>query len=284
MSTVEQVVQEELGKAGLSLNEKEETNKGLGGMSTPPPVTKEKEETLELTAFELEQQKKGWNPHGRKTAEEWADNEPLVTELRAIRNENKRYQQTIDQLKAYVDKQEEITYKKALQDLAHERASAIERGDVAEVDRLDEAKANMAQQPEQTSQESSHPAVAEFYTKHDSWINGTSVTEIEMMAFAQERDRLIKQKNLPPEKHMKLLEECVMAKFPDYFDQGNEKEYVSAPVVESGSLRTSPSKNKKYTKRDLSQDQLAVLKNFELFKVMDEAAYIEGLVKAGELK
>lgn len=264
---IEEQVKSDLEKAGIK--------------TEPVSVSKDSSEK-ELTPFEMEQQKKGWKPGGRKSAEEWAENEPLAAELRAMRNENKKYQETINQLKVYVDKQEEIAYKKAIQELSQQRAAAIERGDVETVDRLDEEKKNM--EPQRLNEEPVHPAVADFYARNDSWISGTSFDEVEMLAYAQERDRVIKQKNLPPEQHMKLLEECVVKKFPDYFQKGGDtEEYVAAPLVESSGYKTS-NKKKKYSRSDLNTEQLEVLKNFELFKVMDEAAYIDGLVKSGELK
>ena len=266
---IEEQVKNDLEKSGLQAKPPKEVK--------PQEVQVTEENTL--TSFELEQQKKGWNPGGRKSAEEWAENEPLVTELRAIRNENKKYQETINQLKSYVDKQEEIAYKKALSELAQQRTEAIERGDEVTVDRLDEEKKKMAPQP---AQEQQHPAITNFYEKHDNWISGTSFEEIEMMAYAQERDRILVQKKLPPEQHFKLLEEFVMKKFPDYFNN-NGTEYVAAPLVESGGVRTSNQK-KRYSRSNLNTEQLEVLKNFEQFKVMDEAAYIEGLIKSGELK
>jgi len=282
VAEIEKKVYEDLQKMGTNNEEhngevSKETNEKSGQIF--------KEEGM-LTDFEKEQQKKGWNPGGRKTAEEWAENEPIAVELRAIRAENKKYQETVDNLKSYLSKQEEIGYQRALNDLAEQRADAIRRGDVREVNRLDEEQANLASIAPLPVNAPPHPAITDFYDRNKKWIDGTSVTEIEMMAFATARDQVIAKKNLPPEHHMKLLEECIVTQFPNYFGAGkSEVEYINSPTVESATKSTtSQFREKKYTRASLSAEQKAVLKGFEDFKIMDEATYIAGLINSGDLK
>jgi hypothetical protein len=88
-----------------STNEQQET-------STKGQESEKKAETNEkiLTDFEKEQQAKGWNPEGEKSAEEWLRAQPLYDEIKKRGKEIKQLQRTVDNMKSVMEKQTKLAY------------------------------------------------------------------------------------------------------------------------------------------------------------------------------
>lgn len=233
----------------------------------------------ELSEFEQEQQQKGWNPDGPKSAEEWSRSEPLYEELKKRGKENKQLQRTVESMKALMDKQEKLAYQRALADLESQRRIAISNGNHQTVDQIDRQKQEL-KAPEITP-----PGVQEFTEKHSKWLNGTSYEDMKMVEFAKRRDDELGRKKLDPEAHMQLLEEHIIKEFPDYFKTTGEKSAtLSSQSVEGGSSGVVGSSKKKYTLRDLSDEQKQVARDFERMGVMPVDKYISELIKIGDLK
>lgn len=254
----------------------------LEGINNEPEITREEKTSQEekvLTAFEQEQMEKGWNPEGTKSAEEWARAEPLFSEIKLRGKEIKQLKRTIDELKEHMNKQKELAYKQALADLQTQRNAAIARGDADLVNRIDEETANMAP-PSQPKSE----AVLDFEERHASWLHGVSYEDMEMQKFAFERDNQLASRNLSPEEHMKVLEEHIMKKFPEYF--GNIRETVSRmSSVESGYENNAPAtKKRKYEFKDLNAEQKQIARDFDKLGVMKIEEYIKQLADNGDIK
>lgn len=268
MDDIEQQVKAELEKQGIK---------------SEPEAEKVEEAAVEqssesgLTEFEKEQQSKGWNPDGPKSAEEWARNEPLYEEIKTRGREIKQLKKTLDSMKSVLDKQEQVAYQKALADLRQEREVAIQRGDINRVNQLEQQATSIPVPPPIAI-----PAVEDFRERHNEWLEGTSFGEIKMQKYAQQRDSELMSRGLSPEKHMQVLEEDIKATFPAYF---GVKEKPKSQAVEGGSDSGVVSSSKKrFTKKDLNPEQRDVLRNFEKYKTMDEATYIALLVEQGDLK
>lgn len=246
----------------------------------PEKEQEAQEQKSELTEFEQKQKERGWNPDGPKSAEEWARSEPLYDELKHRGKEIKQLKKTVDSMKAILEKQEQQAYQRALAELKYERDLAIQKGDIQLVNQLEQQATSMSapapQQPEII------PEVEDFRERHAEWLEGTSYGEIKMQKYAQQRDAELMSRGLSPERHMSLLEEDIKAKFPDYF--GSKKSNTQA-VESAASSGVAGSRSKqKFTRKDLSHEQLECLRNFEKYKTFTESEYIDLLVKQGDLK
>lgn len=240
-----------------------------------------------LSDFEKEQVKKGWNPEGPKSAEEWANTEPLYEELKKRGKQLKSMQRTIEELKEHMQKQDQIAYEKALRDIEAQRKEAIRNGDVDLVEHLDEQKQQMNVPQQQPQQPEQHPAIKEFAERHASWLNDVSYEAIQMQQWLLERDKLLASKNLPPEKHVEVIEDHLKKQFPNYFCDNIKESVDTVDTITSdmNSHVASPAhKNKKYTFSHLNDTQKRVARDFERMKIMSVDEYIKQLVNTGELK
>ena len=245
--------------------------------SIPETAQEDQKSSPELTEFELEQQGKGWNPDGPKSAEEWARNEPLYEEIKNRGKEIKSLKKTVDSMKALLDKQEQLAYNRALADFKAQRDAAIKQGNVQLVEQI-EKQANTIPVPPKPA----IPAVEDFRERHNEWLEGTSFGEIKMQKYAQQRDAELMTRGLSPEKHMQVLEEDIKAAFPAYFGVKEKPRDVQA--VEGGDSGVVSNSKKRYSLKDLSPEQKDVARMFEKRKVMTIDEYIAKLVQLGDLK
>jgi len=183
-----------------------------------------------------------------------------------------------------MQKQEQIAYEKALKDLESQRNNAIRSGDINLVQEIDKSKESLATQFNDIPflDDKEPEAVHDFKERHSSWMNGTSYEEMNMQQWLLQRDNALASKNLPPEEHMRVLEEHLYKQFPDFFKRNNQE---PDQYVESGSYDVDTSKqvNKKVGFRDLSQSQKQIAKDFERMGVMSVDEYIKQLSALGEL-
>ena len=216
----------------------------------------------------------GWNDKGEKSAEEY-----IRVAMEKFPDQSKKIKQlfrTVDEMKVHMDKVNKSAYERAKNELEAERALAIEEGDSERVEELNQAREEL-KEPVVL-----HPAVVEFKDKHADWIEGTSYEDVQMQEWLFKRDNLIGGKNLPPEEHMKLLEDHLVKEFPDKF----QKSSVASPVA-SGSdnvVQSKGTRKGKPTFNDLSSEQKRVARDFERMDVMSVDNYIQDLIKNGELK
>lgn len=238
----------------------------------------------ELSEFEKEQQSKGWNPDGPKSAEEWARSEPLYDELKKRGKEIKQLQRTLESMKSVMDKNEEMAYKRALAQLQQDRDNAIALGNVPLVNQIEQQAAALKVKP--NAEPEIPQVVQDFKERNDEWLTGTSYKHMKMQDFAMRRDQELASRNLPPDKHMEILEQHIKAEFPDYFTTNEDDEdRLSNNVVDSSGNSGVVSKSKKkYSLKDLTQEQKQCAHDFERLGVMKIDEYISHLVKVGELK
>lgn len=249
-----------------------------------PKQEKEQEERsfteTELTEFEIEQQKKGWNPKGPSSAEEWAKDKPLYDEISKRGRYVKKLERTIEELKDFMSKQEKLQYEKAIKDLTSQKEAAISIGDNNKVSELDQL---IQKTPPPLSKEAIDE-VEDFRERNQDWLESKSYIGMEMTAFAREQDRKIGALGLPVKQHMALLEEHVKEKFPEYFNKkSTTKNYSAVESSDYGSSSVQRPK-KTWTIRDLSPDQKKAANDFDRAGIMKVDDYIKSLVELGELK
>lgn len=273
-----QKVEEQLKAAGIT-EENENANEGQSTETTTEETSTSEERVL--TDFEKEQVVKGWNPDGPKSAEEFERATPLYEELKVRGKEIKALRRTINELKEHMDKQKVAAYEQAVADLRDQRVQALEEGNSALVDEIDESRRELeANKPVEV-----HPAVTEFQERNADWMSDTSFEAMEMQRFTMDRDRQLANRNLDPEEHMAILEEHVKKQFPDYFNPRTENDDLGrGSAVESGvSNSATVAKKQKFGFRDLNSEQKQVARDFEKMGIMKVDEYIKQLEINGDL-
>jgi len=206
--------------------------------------------------------------------------------IEALKDHNERvYQADVKKLKG------------ELVELKKEKKAAVELADVAKVEELD-------QQIEEVQKDIDTPVKEEAATNnpvYDEWVakNEWYLTNDEMATYA---DKVAEQyTGAPPERIYALVREKVAEVFPDKFESdttqtnaGKTPEQIAKETaaieaakkvvgpqspVEKGS-RTGEGDT--FTKADLSQDQLSIMKQFVNGGIMTEEQYIADIAKLQE--
>jgi hypothetical protein len=222
----------------------------------------------------------GWKPEGSKGAKQWLEDYPLLKEIKQLDRANKDLAKL---LQGYINEQNTEKKQQKNLEINQIRTEAIKMGDVELVGKIDK---RLEEDRQVQNRPPVDPAFTEFYDKYPQVFNPNSLQELEMKKYFLKTDADLGN-HLPPAKHMKLLEEALLAKFPKYFNIENEDdEQLLTSAVESG-IQSNIKKTlrKKYTERDLSPAQMATFKSFQQYKVpLTLEKYIESLVKQGDLK
>lgn len=233
----------------------------------------------ELSDFEQEAVSKGWNPKGPSSAEEWLKDKPLYEEITKRGKHIKNLERTMQELKSFIDKQEKLSYQKAMHDLTSSREAAISLGDINKV-KIIEDQIQKVPIPQQVN----NPAAEDFLESNKDWFSGASYDAKRMTEFTRERDKWLGSRGLPPEEHFALLQEHIEKEFPEYFNKKQRvNAYSNVESTEYGSTMTQNPK-KTWSRRDLSKGQRQAAEDFEKHGIMKVDDYIKELVKMGELK
>lgn len=236
------------------------------------------EETVEekvASGIEALAERHGWDPNKEKSAEEFV--EYALKNLEPRGKEIKELKSTLDELKSMMDKQQELGYKKAVEELKAQRLEAIRDGDVSEVDRLDvEIQKNQSNIKDEQSAE-----VNSFLERNNSWIKDPSYRAQQIRDFAHKRDQELAAFNLNPHEHLKTIEADIKSEFKDYFHE--EPAEVPTVSVESSGSAVSGTRVKKTTFNDLSPEQKTICRQFERQGVMSADEYIKQLKEIGAL-
>ena len=224
------------------------------------------------TEFEQQQMKAGWNPNGRKSAEEWAANEPLAKENAARGREITQLRKAVDHLKDIMVKQEKATYEKALKEIEQQRREAIKAGDVDRVEQLDEDKQKL--KPTENAPEKSQ-VFQSFFENNRNWLEGDSDEELEMFQWARGRERILLDRGLSHDEVFAKLDEAVRKKFPDYFGLDTKK---TAPVESSGSVYGKAQSNN-LSVNDLNDTEKEMMDLFVRTGMSTKKEYLEMIAK-----
>lgn len=271
-------------------------NEGINNEATTIKTTERKSEKTTqresseervLTEFEQEQASRGWNPKGKKSAEEWARSEPLYEEIKQRGKQIKNLQRTVDELKQFMSRQEEQAYKRALAELSAQRNQAIRNGDVELVNEIEKQSAEL--NPQKNTAAVEPDVVSDFKQRHADWLESTDFEHMQMSDWLYKHDVELGKRGLPPEQHMKLLEEHLIKQFPGHFKKDTlqeDEEYTNINSVERSSYEsdTKASSKKKFSFQDLNNYQKQVARDFERLGVMKIDEYIKQLQKMGDLK
>ena len=201
-------------------------------------------------------------------------------------------QSSVDALKDHNEMvyQADLNAKQAeIEALKKEKRSAVELADVDKVDEIDSKINNIQKdlsQPKPTQAPSTNPVF-------DTWVadNQWYLTDNDMAQYA---DTVAQQyAGAPPERIYSLVRARVSEVFPEKFET-QQPEQAPAPLADVTKTPIKPkpvgpaspveaakttSQNQAFSKSDLSQDQLTIMRQFTSAGIMTEDQYIKDIAK-----
>ena len=271
----------------FEIEEKVETEE-IGGEVDPKETPKEEDvkEKTEPTEIENLAAELGWQPEGKGKDGETVDAETYIRKGREIQDTMRTHikdqkrelanlSNSIADLKSHNERvyKAEVTRLKAeLKTLGKEKKEAIEEGDAAKVNEIDEQIDGVKEAMKEEKPET--PSVSNPI--FDEWVeqNPWYKTNPEMAAYA---DVIAEQhEGAPFNRIADLATKKVKEMFPDRFPK-TEKPPPSP--VEGATKKTTVAK---FTKADLTEGQKTIMKQFVRQGIMTEKQYIEDIAKLAE--
>lgn len=263
----------------LELNEEqlEEENKGKDF----------REDESEMSSTEKLATKYGWNPDGKKSAEEYIEfalekfpkrGEALVIQNKKLEskdNELSEVKSMLNELSSHMEKQKQMAYQQAMKDMEKQRQAALAQGDVRRLDELEQEKQRLQPPP---------AAVQDFQKRHASWLNDSSYECRQMQKWLLAEDKELAGYNLGPDRHVEEIEKSLKKQFPNYFTPKDEYAKMSAVDSDNESGVSGKKSKKTFTFNDLNDVQKSMAKYLESRGQMKTTEYIKQLAEMGDLK
>lgn len=275
-------------KEEIALSELDETEE------VPEEPTEEvQDSSLETIAIEM-----GWKPKSefQGNDEDYVDAATYIRRSKDIQDtmrqhlkENKRkltaLEKGIEDLRQHNERVYKVQLEKQKEEierLRQERRTAIEEGDVDKVEALEQKMSKLSEKPEEKPQvDPEQYSMFTEWIKGNQWYNLDGVTEgdADMTAYADNLADLPEYQALPYKQRLNKVTAKVKEMFPEHF-KGNGKPKAAVNPVEAPRMKAA---QKKFSARDLNDDQKSIMRNFVRSGIMSEQEYIDDLVKIGEL-
>lgn len=252
-----------------------------------PKVEPDKKVEAEEDKVESLAKEMGWQPKDNFKGEEYVDAAEYIRKgqdiqdgmRKSLKDQKKQLSDmsgSITELKQHnerVYKAEVSQLKKELSDLAKQKKTAIEDGDVDKVGELDEQIDTVKES--MTPLEKSEKA--ETTPEFEDWVgeNDWYLKDAEMAAYADTLSELDQYKGAPFGRMSALVTRQVKEMFPDKFSQ-KKSERTPISRVEGGDRKTT---SIKFTKSDLTDSQKSIMSQFVKQGIMSEKQYIEDIAK-----
>lgn len=263
-----------------------EVTQQLKDMGVQVPDTLEDIPTVDVhTASEQEAIKKGWDPKGVKSADEFLRAEPLYAEIKASHKDVKELKKQVERLLAYNEQAEKVGYQRAMEELQVRRTTAIASGNVQAVTAVERQMTDLTEKQTRTTVS---PLVQEFADLHRDWYDNPSDTYTEARAYLHKRDTdlqlLVTAGKITPRQHFDILTDDIHKKFPA--TAGN----AAIGVVEVATAKVdsddAPIKAAASTKAglrfaDLNADQKECCLHYEKLGLMTRDEFLAELQKPG---
>lgn len=232
----------------------------------------------------------GWKPEGKRNAEEYIKfaleqfperGEALSKQARTIESKDSelgKMKAVLDELSSHMQKQKDLAYQKAVNDLQQKRKQAIVNGDIARVEQIDKEQINL-----QNKSSDKLKVVEDFKSRNREWMDGTSYDALEMQEWLLHRDNQLGSRKLDPVEHMRILEEHLHKKFPDYFGMSESKTNAIDGSAHNSNV-VGRSGKKSFTVKDLTKEQRDVAEYLSAGGHLKISEYIQQLVDSGDLK
>jgi hypothetical protein len=254
-----------------------------------PPEDKLKEDSVKTPTIEELAIQIGWNPNHK--GDDSVDAATYILKSREIQNTMKlnnkdlknqllNMQSSIEALKEHNERvyKAELKQKEAeIANLKKEKLAAVELADVKKVTEIDEQIENIKKDLTQAQIKKDTPVSNPDF---DEWIkdNQWYLTDDEMAKFAETVAE--QYQGAPRARVYKIIRQKVAEVFPEKFETPanpkKEKPIGPASPVEAPTKTTVASK---FTKADLSPEQLSIMKQFVSQGIMTEEQYINDIAK-----
>jgi len=264
---------------------------------------KEPEKTPEEVSVESLAREMGWKPsddfQGHK--DDYVDAATFIRRSKDIQDtmrqhlkENKKkltsFEKALDDFKSHserVFKAQLASQREQIKQLQKDRRAAIEEGDIERVDDIENQLTDIVRnvEPERTTEpepDSEEVEVFEEWLGENQWFGVPKVRkgDPDMTEYALRLADEPKFKALPYARRLKKVTEAVKDMFPEHF---KPRDKTTPPPVSPVEAPKPASRKKKFTARDLNEQQKSVMRNMVKSGVMSEQEYIDDLVKIGEL-
>lgn len=255
------------------------------GIEIPPaePVS-----NAEVDPVEAEARKKGWDPSkGSKTAQQFLDAEPYLEEIKSRGKQLKELEKKLDAITQHLDVERRKGYNQALEDLKRQRSDAIALGDEQSVNeienRIRETEKVVPIVEEKSPYET--PVVLDFREQNKDWLNDyRDLEHAEMNRFFVERCNQLELAGITnPEEAVTIVNADLKKKFSNYFNKSENSSGYSPTVSDSNPTGIIHNK-KKFSFKDLNEQQKTACRYLTRKGTMSEEDYIRTLVEAGDLK
>lgn len=240
--------------------------------------TEEVEAKAELTEEEKEAISMGWNPDKSKlpagkefvSAGEFLRRKPFFEKIQSLSDQIKEMKGRLDNVNNKVKEAEKRGYQKAYQDIEKARNDAIENGDVAAVQKLDDEYFKVKQLAAVEEQQDDSNEIPDAYRnspqfkedmdefvafekKHEEWARGETPEDRAMVAYTIEKVKELRGKDptLPAKQLMTQVEESIMKLYPNRFRKQTQK---FSPVSDTVSDKRA-SDHKSYDLSSLSETE-----------------------------
>jgi regulator of replication initiation timing len=270
--------------------------------------TLENENQSDLSPEEVKAMDKGWVPQDEwegepdqwRPAKEFLDRGELMDRIssqsRQLDNYNKEIKELQVSMKALAEHNKKVAkleYDKAMKDLKSKKAEALSYGDhdtVVDIDeQIDDLKTSKREietqedsAPNTDNMGAAHPSIV-AWMEENTWYNTNPVMRGAADALA---DAYVAQNphiKDNPDAVLSYVNSAMRKEFPDRFGAPKRKPSGTADTSTSGSASSKGGK-KKFTSKDLSQEQRTVAKRFAATGVMTEQEYVDQLVELGEVQ
>lgn len=240
------------------------------------------ESTIETPAIETEAKAKGWKPkeefHG--PSEKWVDAEEFIKQsdpvyqVKRLRQALKTRDRELEAVVKFTKAQQEVAYRKGMEDLQARLDEAVELGDkeaartvTREMDKYQKQAAPVNELPLE---------VAEFQERNKWFDRDDELTSI-AVALAQTYAKKHQDKDLAT--RLEMVEEEIKRRYPEKFEKPRRE--IPSPV-ESGHPPANPSAKPKYSTAKLNdEEKLAYEQYVNRHKIMTHDDYFKGLESAG---
>jgi len=273
----------------------EEEYEGDGEPEEDDGVQEESQETIESLAESI-----GWVPKRKfkGNTDNYISASDFIKKTKAVSDtlnhtlkENKQkltsLEKGIEALKQHNDRVYRVQLDKQKEEidrLRKERREAIEEGDVDRVEAIEEKMTTLAEsEDEQQDDPKIDPEQLDAFgawLKENEWYKVDGITDgnKDLTEYADKLAGTPEYQAMPYSLRIKKVGAKVKEVFPEHFNEAPKRKNVSP--VEGPGMKSS---GRKFTVRDLSDDQKNIMKNFVRNGIMTEQEYIADLAKIGEI-
>jgi len=249
----------------------------------------DKEHEEEPTDEEVQALATGWRPEGvegkrQLSAEEFNERSSFFDRIHKLEKQNDSLRGTVDEMAIQHGKIADLERTKVLDDLKSRKKTALAEEDYDQVIELDDRIAETREIPAQESQAKDEPYTDPSFAgwqEANVWYNASSNPEMYTEANAL-GEAFAKRTGRAGTEMYAYVETTMKRMYPEKFGMVHKR---GNPQVEGG--RTpAPRKRagpKKYSKKDLNENQRRVMNTYVKRGVMTEDEYITELAKIGEL-